>query len=115
MAYAIMTETMVPGYINSEYIYEYEDTKTAAANGDSVLIPGDKKLKVISVTIIPTAGSGKIQTTTSSVADVMADAALWDDTNAGVVASQTTMALELCTAIRQVNVTGSTKMTVTVR
>jgi len=113
MAIVYMTPVKVDRYdntINENFrAYEYEDTITGgAANGDTVIIPVN--IKSIQATLIIAAGSGKIQTTTSSVAKVIAGTETWVDWDLGVITSTDQDSCMPVTAIRQVNASGTTTM-----
>jgi len=114
-------------YMNPVFISQYEtqltyvrawdyksDALAAPGDGDAVLIPPGSL--DVQVTLIPTAGSGKIQATYDPYADVLADpdAVNWVDWDAGVVAAITQDSVKGPSAIRQVNVSGSTVMTIIV-
>ena len=114
-------------YMNPVLITEYEpqltnvkvwDYKTPAlvapGNGNAVIIPPGSQ--DIQVALIPTAGSGKVQLTLDPYEDVIADpdSSNWKDWDSGVVASLTQDSAKGPSAIRQVNVSGSTVMTVIV-
>jgi hypothetical protein len=94
------------------YAWEYEDELESAGDGDSVLIPDD--VQSVIVTLIPTAGTGKIQSTSDKLDTVKNDpgSVTWIDWDLGVVAVPTQDKCDPPTAIRQVNATGTTKMTV---
>lgn len=117
MSYVVMTPRSVPGYINDDEIYEYKSAAplSSPSNGPNVLIPGYRWISTLSITLIITAGSGKIQTTTSPIDDVDAGTAKWNDTIDGLVSSTITTELAKCTAVRMVNVTGTTELTITAR
>ena len=89
--------------------YEYSDTPIAApGNGDAVLIPAS--VRQISVTLKVTAGSGKVQTSTSTVEAVVAGTADWVDWDHGVAIATLTDVCSPVTAIRQVNASGTTQI-----
>lgn len=111
MAVAYMTSVNINTYDpNIKSIsFEYEDVITGgAANGVSVLVPNN--IKSIQTTLIISAGSGKIQTTTSSVAKVIAGTATWFDWIKGVIAATDQDSCKPVAAIRQVNISGTTTM-----
>lgn len=109
-------EYMVPinikryqGFLNTSKGFEYKGPEiVATGNGNPILIP--TQVQYISVALIVTTGSGKIQTTVSTKADVEADNALWFDWSAGVVSENTADVARPVTAIRQVNITGKTQL-----
>lgn len=107
MAYVNM-QVAPSGGLEDVFAYEYNGTLTAAGNGEWVLIPN----AIGSITIIleVTAGSGYVEVTNDTVYEVKQNTAVglgWDD---GTV-TQTTQSVVLpVTAIRQVNVTGTTTL-----
>lgn len=92
------------------FAWEFEEILNSPGDGDWIMVPND--VGAIAVTLSPTAGSGKIQTTTDKI-DVVKNgspvAIDWDD---GVVAISTHDVFFPITAFRMVNVTGTTKITV---
>ena len=113
MAIAYMTSVHIQNYegknINID-AWEYEDTLSSAIDGSSVIVP--ENIKNLSVTLQISAGSGKVQTTTSKLEDVLNNNAVWVDWDNGVVTSTTQDSCVPITAIRQVNVSGTTKLLV---
>jgi len=89
--------------------WEYSEELSAPANGDTVIIPED--VQNISVTLVVTAGSGKIQATTDLLATVESGTGVtWVDWDHGVVTATTQDVAKPVTALRQVNVSGTTKL-----
>ena len=90
--------------------FEYEETLSSAVNGAAVIIPDS--VKNISVTLVITGGgSGKMQSTTNKLADVISDTGVvWVDWDAGVIAATAQDAMLPATAIRMVNVSGTTRV-----
>ena len=71
---------------NSEFIWEYKESQSGSTNGKSIIVPTG----VSGVGITLNIGSGstaKIQSTTSSRTDIIADNAIWTDSNVGVVSA----------------------------
>ncbi len=91
--------------------FEYDDTLTSAINGNSVIIPTNINKGAVTLQITG-GGSGKIQTTTNLLQDVIDDnGVVWVDWDSGTVAATTQDILEVAvTAIRQVNVSGNSRM-----
>lgn len=112
MAIVKMTKTSVLG---EDFIYEYKGpTLIATGVGPSVLIPADRTISNISVTLEISGGKGSIETTTSTIEDVEADVAIWEPTDEGDANNTFTTALFPATAVRQVN-TNSAGTTLTIR
>ena len=81
--------------------YYYTETLTGAGNGETINIPPGAT--VIGAELVPTAGTGKVQ---SSL-----DGTTWEDWTAGVVAEATREDVSpIVRYIRQVNATGTTKL-----
>lgn len=95
-------------------ILEIDTTLSSGAAGDWFPIP--VSCRGISYTIIPAAGSGKLQYTTSSRADVTAGSAVAHDAPEGLVTSQYSdwMHGEV-TAIRLYRSTGTVRLTAVCR
>ena len=112
MAVAYMTGVQIPQYkvLTDFGAWEYKDELTAPANGDSVIIP--TTVKSVAVTLEVSAGTGKVQATTSLLSEVENDTAVWVDWDAGEVAVTTQDGVAPVTAIRQVNATGTTRFIV---
>lgn len=90
------------------FVREFSLTLSAPGNSDSILTP--RGVQSVLVTLSTSGGEGKVQYTMSSVAEVKADTANWIDWDAGSVTSDTDDVLYPVTAIRMVNVSGSTTM-----
>lgn len=112
MPIAYMQRVTIPDYENriDNKGFEYQETLTSSGNGDSVIIPDC--VSKISVTLeITGGGSGRIQATTNLLQDVLDDNnVVWIDWDNGVVAASTQDAMEPATAIRVVNVSGTTRI-----
>lgn len=120
MAVAYMNQVNTSQYkphLTEVKAWDYKDELTAASNGTTVIVPADAKS--IGIALIPSGpGSGKIQVTYDPYADVIAEAATvtWVDWDSGVVAAATQDGIaQAPTAVRQVNATGTTKMTIIAR
>ena len=89
--------------------WEYSEELTSAVNGDTVIIPED--VKNIAVTLVITAGSGKVQTTTDLLDTVLSGTGVtWVDWDKGLVSLTTQDTVFPVTAHRVVNVSGITKL-----
>ena len=89
--------------------FEFNESKAAAGNGNTIVIPPN--IKGIAVTLEITAGNGKVQATTSSLADVLAGAEVWVDWSKGAITATAQDYVMPCTALRLVNISGTTKIT----
>lgn len=105
MSYVAMSRAPLEKATNA---WEYKETLSVAGNGVSVLLPPD--LDDVTVTLEVSAGSGKVQATTSTVADVKSDVAVWVDWTAGTVTQTTQDYCKPPTALRMVNVSGVTTL-----
>ncbi len=86
--------------------YEYTEELIIAGNGAWILIPRD--ISVITAMLEVVAGSGSIEVTNDTVYNVkinLATGITWDD---GTVVADTQSAIMPVTAVRQVNVSGTT-------
>jgi len=94
-----------------EMAFEYQETLAAPGNGDWIMFPDG--VNGASVELEVTAGEGYVEATLASLQDVKTGATVtgkkWDLSN--VVATTQDYCLP-CTAIRQVNVSGTTKIKV---
>lgn len=113
MAIKYMTSVHISDYEGTNISlkgWEYQDVLSTASNGDTVIIP--ENIKNISATLEITSGSGKIQTTTSLLNDVINNpgSVVWVDWDMGVISTTEQDSCLPVTAIRQVNVSGTTKM-----
>jgi len=94
--------------------YEKAETLSSPANGTPIILPPDTVNATFSLVV--TAGSGSIQATTSSLADVVAGTANWYTHPSGTVtASYAGEFVPSVKAVRQVNASGTTKIEVTAR
>lgn len=102
-----MTKTRLPSSLG--YIREFSQTLSIVGNGNSILVP--KGMQTVLISLKVTAGEGKVQFTMSSIAEVNAETAVWEDWDAGsVTAALTSDILYPITAIRSVNTSGTTIM-----
>jgi hypothetical protein len=94
-----------------QYGDQFGIVRTLSAGTNDTPIFRPKQITRITVGLYPTAGSGKVQTTTSTKALIDADTAEWIDWPDGTVTSATHRRLEgVYTAFRLVRVTGTVKM-----
>jgi len=82
--------------------FEAEDSKAAAGNGLSILIPDD--ITSVLIMVKPTTCTAKFQWTPDSVASVKADTCEWYNSDDGLVAVDTPDVIYRCTAVRLVQV-----------
>lgn len=114
MAIEYMSLVNIPQYQGSRNTpdgFEYKGPEIATpSNGGSVLVP--TQIRTISVQlIVGGSSSGKLQITLSSLQDVIDDNAVkWDDWDAGIITSITSDVTQPVTAIRQVNISGTTQL-----
>ena len=111
MAIKYMTRVHIPEYevVIKNNAWEYDDQLSSPGNGNTVIVPAG--VTVISVTLGITTGSGKIQTTTNLLDDVISNTGIvWQDWDDGVVTDNTQDYTSAVTAIRQVNVSGTSRM-----
>ena len=101
MAIKLMTKVGAEGERN-EISWEYEDSKTGAGDGDTIIIPTG--IDSIMITLVPSSANCKIQTTTDKLGDVQNDksSVTWVDWPLGNVTSTVQDSLDPVTAIRQV-------------
>jgi len=91
--------------------FQYYETIADGATGDNVFVPPLPDGKNLTATVVPGAGSGNIQTTTSSKADIIAGTATWIDWAEGSVAVDTAdVIVGSITGIRGVSVSGEIKI-----
>ena len=120
MAVAYMDQVNISQYkphITEVKAWNYKDELSLAGNGATVIVPPDAKS--VSLALVPSGpGTGKIQVTYDTYTDVVAEAAgvTWIDWGSGVVGAATREGITPApTAVRQVNATGTTKMTIVAR
>jgi hypothetical protein len=92
----------------ADRVREFDETLAAPGNSDWILVPKGKS--TVSVALNPTAGSGYVEYTLSNVATVKTGspvAVIWD---AETVTTYTDDVLFKVTAMRLVNVSGTTQM-----
>lgn len=96
-----------------ESVWEYKETKTTSGNGNIIMLPNETgKYDSVMCSLIISSGTGKIQTTISNRADIIAGIANWIDWDYGAVSSTTTDVFFQVAAVRQVNSSGTTKIEV---
>lgn len=108
---AVDTMALVRASLNdetNELGWEYSETLASPGNGKSVLLPNG--CNGLSLTLSVTAGSGKIQTTTDLLENIHSGTAVWVDWLVGTVTVTTQDYCKPVSAIRQVNVSGTTKL-----
>lgn len=90
--------------------WEYDsDNLTETGDGDTIIIPDN--VKEISVTLLVIDGVSKIQTTTNLIADVIADnSIIWVDWNAGEVSETVQDSCPPVSALKMVNISGTTRL-----
>jgi hypothetical protein len=91
------------------FAWEVFEQLDAPGNGMWHLVPSG--CQSIQIMLFPIEGSGKIQITMDRVNNVKNGIACFVDWDNGIVDSTTTEAVMPVTAIRQVNVSGTTKLT----
>lgn len=98
------------GNINTPNGFEYKGVAlSSAGNGPSVIIP--TQIRTVSVRLLVSgSSSGNVQYSLSTLAEVLADTAIWQEWDSGVVTAHTTDTANPVTAIRQVNVSGTTQL-----
>jgi hypothetical protein len=94
----------------NKYAWEYQETLSSASEGVAVLVPAG--VDNITLSLIVTAGSGKVQYTVSPIANVKNNTANWVNWDAGTVSATATDAIYPITALKQVNVSGTTRLEV---
>ena len=115
MAIVYMNDVSIARYIpenqRNTLGYDYSEELSAAGNGDTVIIP--ETITGISVTLEVTAGAGKIQASTTPVSEIIATeaSAVWVDWDNGEVTATTQDRVSPVSALRVVNASGTTKMT----
>lgn len=91
-----------------EAIFEASQTLSSGTNGNSLLLPDESgTIDSILVSLIISSGSGKIQTTVSSLDNVKASSANWVDWDYGTVTTTTADVFYNVTAVRGVRTTGT--------
>lgn len=113
MPLAFMERISIPGYEkeikNSDW--EYKDSLESPGEGPSMVVPvGVKNLEVFFT--VENGGIGKVQHTVSTQEDLIAGQAVWIDWDIGEIGENSQDSSTPVTALRQVNVTGTTTLTV---
>lgn len=89
-------------------VWEGSQTLTSGTIGSSLLVPDESGIiENITISLVISSGSGKVQTTASSRAAVKAGTANWVDWDRGVVSATTTDVFFDVTAIRAVRSAGT--------
>jgi hypothetical protein len=111
MAIKYMERVTIGGYDAriDKFGFEYEESLSDPGAGDVIIIPDS--VNNISVTLEVVSGSGKVQTTTNKVQDVLDNNnVVWDDWDSGEVANTIQDAVVPVTAIRMVNTSGEQRI-----
>ena len=107
MAYDAMTQQRAS--INDEQdqkSWYYQETLTSPGNGKWILKPNGTD--GIGVTLVISSGVGKVQATTDSIDNIIADTATAVDWDLGTVSGTNQDSCVQLTAVRQVNISGTT-------
>lgn len=88
--------------------FDYSETIADGENGESVVIhPVQNVSGRVTCTIVSSGNTGKVQTTTSTIANVKAGTATWSDwANGNVTATTSDTLIGPVTAVRGVSVSG---------
>lgn len=116
MAYREMDVAPVKQAGNENFSAQSKDVLTDDGTGDAVLVPGEVQGLAYQLSFTGTA-TGKVQATLSTVADVKADEAVWEDWALGEITDQSTnsdTSVPL-TAFRVVKTGGTGTVTLAVR
>jgi hypothetical protein len=92
--------------------FDYKETLATPSNGKSILIP--EGIEIVNVDfIVGSGGSGKVQATNAPMDDIIAGTVPetdWFDSPHGVVQGSWQDKIDRPNAVRQVNVSGTTKI-----
>lgn len=91
-----------------KHAWEFKEILSSSGNGEWVLIPAG--VEGVSETLKIAAGEGKIQRTTSPIADIENSIEVAIDWDKGSIVATDTDVSYPSTAIRQVNVSGTTTL-----
>lgn len=115
MALQYLTASAETNKTKGSAIWEGENSKATPGNGNTfLLIDLAGKVESWLVSLVVTSGTGKVQYTNSIRSKVLAGTAIWYDWNDGVVAANTNDVFFNVSAVRLVNVTGTTLIEVRV-
>lgn len=92
----------------SQYSWQFSELLSTPGNGSSILIPNGAV--GVGIMLYIQSGSGKLQTTTDTIESVYDGSAIWVDSPVGVVDATFQDYAKGITAIRQVNVSGTTRL-----
>jgi hypothetical protein len=116
MAWKKLSPALTNNYLGG-FAYNSTEELTEAGNGKWFILP--KRVKSCAIGLIITGGSGKVQFTQALESVVKADTVpageIFDWPKGVITASDQDRLLDRVTAIRQVNVTGTTKIQITAR
>lgn len=115
MALKYLTASPESNSIKGSVIWERNDTSASGAGDDILLADQSGKVESWGVSLIPTAGTGKVQYTLSSRSQVIAGTAVWYDWDAGTVSVNTNDVLfGIISAVRCFQETGTVTIEVKV-
>lgn len=99
-----------PSY-DKPFMFDYTEELSAPSNGDTIIVPGN--VIGISVALEVTGGSGKVQASITPVDEIIANESntIWIDWDSGTVTATTQDRCAPVSALRQVNASGTTKLT----
>jgi hypothetical protein len=101
MAYKEMQVAPIKDGGEKGFRFEYEESLSAAGDGNSILIPDD--IQNVSIAVEPGGGSQvKFQYTLDKVETVKSGSPVWHDSDTGLSSSAYTDVLYPCTAVRLV-------------
>lgn len=103
-------ETLDFNYTDYGVICEYVKEYSTTGEQPLVFIPGN--VDQLSVTLVPTGGTSKLQASTDSFEDIKAGTITWVDHPAGAVATVLQDSCGAVSAIRVVVVSGTAKLTI---
>ena len=90
--------------------FEYSETIANGANGNTLLIPKVSGKEKVTCTLIAESNTGKIQVTTSPVANVMAGTETWQDWGGVTTGIGSDVIISAVTAVRGVSTSGEVKV-----
>lgn len=93
--------------LSKNEVWRYDKTLSAPGNSNPILIPNGVE-KILARFIPSGGGTGKVQTSISTIALIRAGTATWEDWSAGSVSTLTSDVSERVNAIRLVNSAGTT-------
>ena len=98
--------------LKGEHAWEYREALTGSTAGsDSILIPyGVSKIGI--QLVVSASGTAKVQRSVDLISNIQASTNSWIDWTEGDITSSTITSFTMCTAVRQVNATGTSVLTV---